>query len=254
MNKIKQILKSKFRTGLKTLPYLLISIFVGVTAVYATPGSKLTPPGAVSNTMYSLTDIYELATNSTQATLGSGEIEETPTLGETGVTLTQVYDAVASALENAGTTAPTFASSDQTTYSCEALATDPTQPAVTLETICGYHSADGCSWSGSACTGGTKTPTDGYMTWYAGTASCLEKSDEGSSSWRLPTTPELVTHYFENNIDGNPPTGFAFDYYWSGTTHQYPGYEGGAYYVSMSGGDTSNDGKSNPNYLVHCAH
>ncbi len=269
MNKIKQILKSKFRSGLKTLPYIAIALLVGVTAVYA---GSLTPPGAPSKTMKSLSDLYELI--NTGVNTPSTDFTTPGTVAPTMHSLGDTYDLLATKILNidttkiltgttifgkagsavAGTPAPTFATGDQTTYSCEALATDPTQPAVTLETICGYHSADGCSWSGSACTGGTKTPTDGYMTWYAGTASCLEKSDEGSSSWRLPTTPELVTHYFENNIDGNPPTGFANDVYWSDTTYQYPGVEFHAHYVNMNDGNTYNDGKSSPNRLVHCVH
>ena len=152
----------------------------------------------------------------------------------------------------AGTPAPTFALADAITYSCEALATDPSQPAVTLQTICGYHTGDGCSWSGSACTGGTKTPSGGYMTWYAGTASCSEKSNEGSTDWRLPTYPELVGHYLEYNDAGAPPDDFVVAYYWSGTT--YPYSSDGAYGVSMGYGDVRSGNKGSADYLAHCAH
>jgi len=75
----------------KTLPYIVLSLLVGFTAVYAT--SKLTPPGAVSNTMYSLSDIYNLASGTT-ATEGTGTIQTTPSLSETGKTLTEVYTAI----------------------------------------------------------------------------------------------------------------------------------------------------------------
>jgi hypothetical protein len=76
---------------LKTLPYLIISILVGVTAVYA---GTLTPPGTASNTMYSLTDIFNLSAGTT-TTLGSGTIETTPTeVIASGKTLTQVYTAI----------------------------------------------------------------------------------------------------------------------------------------------------------------
>lgn len=105
MNKIKQILKSKFRSGLKTLPYIAVALVVGVTAVYAAPGiSKLTPSGnRVTDAMYSLQDIYNLATDGTPAPEKTGEITSTPdVLENTGVTLTQVYNAVADAISQSG--------------------------------------------------------------------------------------------------------------------------------------------------------
>lgn len=77
---------------LKTSLYLLVAILVGVTSVYAT--SKLAPPDSVANTMYSLSDIYNLGAGTT-ATLGSGTIQTTPTtIAETGKTLTEVYTAI----------------------------------------------------------------------------------------------------------------------------------------------------------------
>jgi hypothetical protein len=75
-----------------TIPYLLIAVLVGVTAVYA---GNLTPPGPAANTMYSLTDIFNLAVGTT-TTEGSGAIPATPgTVASTGKTLTEVYDAIA---------------------------------------------------------------------------------------------------------------------------------------------------------------
>ena len=286
MNKIKQILKSKFRTGLKTLPYFIIAILVGVTAVYA---GSLTPPGAPAKTMKSLSDLYELV--NTGANNPSTDFTTPVTVASTMYSLGDTYDLLKSQLNiltadkiaknqevfgrtgtlygdidpskvlttatypgtaTAGNPAPTFALADATTYSCEALATDPAQPAVTLETICGYHTGDGCSWSGSACTGGTKTPAGGYMTWYAGTASCSEKINEGSTDWRLPTYPEFVGHYLDHNNAGAPPTGFVDDSYWSGTT--YPNNSDNAYFVYMGSGNAYLGGKDNPSNLVHCAH
>lgn len=257
---------------LKTLPYIAIALLVGITAVYASNTTSLIPSGSASNTMYSLTDIWNLASG-TIIDENTGTIEATPSeVALSGKSLSDVYTALSTEIAKlspnvikvgttafgkigavtAGTPAPTFASTDQTTYSCEALTTDPIQPAVTLQTICGYHSTDGCSWVGSACTGGTKTPSEGYMTWYAAIASCAEKSDEGSSSWRLPTTPELVTHFFTNNNSGNPPTGFVVGYYWSGTTYQNPNNESVADYVGPYG-YADGEVKRNPYNLVHCA-
>ncbi len=297
-------MKSKISNGMKkifkTLPYIVLSLLVGFTAVYA---GTLTPPGPASNTMYSLSDIYNLASGTT-TTEGTGTIQTTPSLSETGKTLTEVYTVISTEIAKlsssviasgttafgitgdtdvvdtssgdatvndiitgkkawvdgvevtgtatAGTPAPTFALADAITYSCEALATDPSQPAVTLQTICGYHTGDGCSCSGSACTGGTKTPSGGYMTWYAGTASCSEKSNEGSTDWRLPTYQELVGHYLEYNDAGAPPDGFVGDSYWSGTT--YPRYSDNAYYVVMDYGNADLDNKLYATSLAHCAH
>jgi len=54
-------MKSKISNGmkkyLKTISYLIVSILVGVTAVYA---GDLTPPGAPAKTMKSLADLYQL--------------------------------------------------------------------------------------------------------------------------------------------------------------------------------------------------
>ena len=59
---------------LKFVPFLVIAVLVGVTIAYA---GSLTPPGAVEDTMYSLEDIYNLASDTT-TTEGSGEIPATP--------------------------------------------------------------------------------------------------------------------------------------------------------------------------------
>lgn len=77
---------------LKIVPYIALSILVGVTAVYA--GSTLTPPASVSNTMYSLTDIYNLASGTT-VDEGTGEIEATPSeVSLSGKSLSDVYEAI----------------------------------------------------------------------------------------------------------------------------------------------------------------
>lgn len=77
---------------LKIVPYIALSILVGVTAVYA--GSTLTPPSSVSNTMYSLTDIYNLASGTT-VDEGTGEIDATPSeVSLSGKSLSDVYEAI----------------------------------------------------------------------------------------------------------------------------------------------------------------
>lgn len=90
---------------IKTLPFLIIALLVGTTVVYAVPGgSKLSPSGnAITDQMYSLQDIYNLATNGTPADARTGDIAPTPgVLEDTGVTLTEVYDAVATAISQTG--------------------------------------------------------------------------------------------------------------------------------------------------------
>lgn len=77
---------------LKIVPFVLIAVLVGVTAVYA--GNTLTPPASVSNTMYSLTDIYNLASGTT-ANEGTGEIDATPSeVSLSGKSLSDVYEAI----------------------------------------------------------------------------------------------------------------------------------------------------------------
>lgn len=77
--------------------YLTIAILVGVTIAYA---GSLTPPGSVADTMYSLTDIYNLASGTT-TTEGTGTIGTTPgTISETGKTLTEAYEAIAGEIED----------------------------------------------------------------------------------------------------------------------------------------------------------
>ncbi len=258
---------------LKTLPYLLIAILVGVTIVYAAPGSKLTPPGAVSNTMYSLTDIWNLATGTT-AIEGTGAIETTPSLAETGKSLTDVYTAISGEIAKltpsvllsgntifgvegeatAGTPAPVFASADVNSYDCSwfTTMTDSTQPGVTSAQICAFNT--GCSWVSNACTGGVKTGKT-YVSWYAGKAACANSTEGGQTAgtWHLPTYGQLVDHYVNNNTSGgNPPTGFAGGNYWSGTT--YPGGTSNGYYVSMIDGYAGLDNKSSEYaYLARCS-
>jgi hypothetical protein len=77
---------------LKSSLYIILSILVGVTAVYAV--DKLTAPSAPANTMYSLTDIYNLSSG-TLATEGTGDfITGTLPASGTGKTLTEVYTAI----------------------------------------------------------------------------------------------------------------------------------------------------------------
>lgn len=73
------------------LLYLTVACLVGFVASYA---GSLTPPGSPANTMYSLTDIYNLSAGTT-TTEGAGTIPSTPGgVASTGKTLTEVYTAI----------------------------------------------------------------------------------------------------------------------------------------------------------------
>lgn len=278
-------MKNKIFNGMKKYLeksiYIIIALLIGVSTVYAT--SKLTPPETVSNTMYSLEDIYNLAEGTTTDE-GSGTIQTTPaTIAETGKTLTEVYDVLVAEITKltpsilvdgdtvfgvegsvtAATPAPTFASADAMTYNCSWF-TDMTDPddereiPVTSAQICGYNT--GCSWVDGACTGSEQTASSGYMSWYAAKQVCDRSEEDGIYTWRLPTNIELLTYYIENNVNGNPPPAtettdaFERDSYWSGRTYQDPASSDSAYNVNMSNGDVSNGGKDDESYLVRCAH
>jgi hypothetical protein len=157
----------------------------------------------------------------------------------------------------AGASAPTFASADVNQYNCSwfTTMTDTTiTPTRTSATICAYNT--GCTWNAGAstCDGGVKTGKI-YISWYAGKAACANSTEGGQTAgtWHLPTYGQLVDHYVNNNTSGgNPPTGFASDYYWSGTT--YPSSTASAYYVDMVEGGAGGDYKSNESYfLARCA-
>ena len=254
---------------LKNVLYLFVAVLVGVTAVYA---GDLLPTGSPAKTMKSLADLHQLidtGANTPSTDFATPTGDPTPTMFSLGATYDLLKNKITAidgtkiatgtnifGVDGSGNlaTTPTFASTDATTYICENLTTDPTQPLVTLQTICGYNT--GCTWTGSACTGGTKTPNGGMMTWYAGKASCSASTEGGqvAGTWRLPTYLELAGHYLDNNNAGSPPGGFTTGGYWSGSTYQYPDSRNYAYYVVMGGGGAYYVGKSNPNYLVHCAH
>ncbi|MFH1366031.1 MAG: DUF1566 domain-containing protein [Patescibacteria group bacterium] len=69
----------------------IITVLINGNIAYA---GNLTPPGSVANTMYNLTDLYNLGAGTT-TTLGTGTIETTPvSIAETGKTLTEIYDVI----------------------------------------------------------------------------------------------------------------------------------------------------------------
>ena len=176
MNKIKQIVKSKFRTGLKTIPYIIIAVLVGITAVYASSTTSLIPSGSASNTMYSLTDIYNLAAG-TVVSENEGVIETTPTeITLSGKSLSDVYTAISTEIEKLSASVITTGT---TAFGIEGEAETGGGGVVTKtgQTIC--YDASG---SVIACTdGGTALGgQDGYYATTKGTA--LAYTDNGNAT------------------------------------------------------------------------
>ncbi len=138
---------------LKQIPYFIITLLVGVTAVYA---GSLTPPGGVANTMYSLTDIYNLAAGTT-TTVGSGDIavgdSATPgSIAPSGKSLTDVYtaisDAIASIDDSTILTGTTIFGVDGT---ASAGSEFPSQPLKTGQTLCNAFNNNGGDQSRIPC-------------------------------------------------------------------------------------------------------
>jgi len=171
----------------KTISFYLIAILVGFTAVYAT--SKLTPPGSVTNTMYSLTDIYNLSAGTTTSE-GTGIIETTPgTIAETGKTLTEVYIAISTEIAKlssikitSGTTAFGITGSTSVINTGDATATigDIISPKTAY--------VNGVKLTGIASAGGL--PKTGQITEY-------QSGDDGTYQKGVSVSPS-----FTDNTDG----------------------------------------------------
>jgi hypothetical protein len=201
MNKIKSLSsKIKFRTGLKTISYIIVSILVGFVATYAT--SKLTPPGPVSNTMYSLEDIWNLSEGNT-TDLGEGAIETTPSLSETGKTLTEVYTAISNQLTLL--TADKIAKDEEVFGRTGTLYGD-TDPAKVLTTA---------TYAGTATAGGSYgLPKTGQTTCYdasGGVITCTGTYQDGDSPHGAPATGARFSLDAVNNIVTDNATGLEWE-------------------------------------------
>lgn len=237
MNKIKQIVKSKFRTGLKTLPYIAIAILVGVTAVYA---GNLIPGGDQEgiNTMHNLQDIYKLATGGGTSTINP-TLTTSPELIGSGNTLNEVYDAVLALTE---TLPPTLIWQ--------------TDPALNL---CWSHNTYEIE-SGNCFVDLGFIQTPDTLTTLGAVEYCKYLNTDGTTLsngeqdiWHLPTIQEYtsITNYTKSN-NATDISGFALDsYYWSSSDlaggindawnwYTYLGY--------ISGNDVSTQ------HSVRCAH
>ncbi len=242
-------MKNFTKNIMKALPFLIIALLIGTTVVYAVPGnSKLSPSGnAITDQMYSLQEIYELATNGTPAGVRTGDIAPTHgVLEDTGVTLTQVYNAVATALEGVGG-APT-------------LTWQPASDPVVALNLCFSHNQyeidAGCSLGSGFID--ASLAQDGSLPLGA-VEYCQYLNEDGTTLaqtsqniWHLPTIAEYtsITDYTLFN-NATAVTGFAEgSVYWSSTeSAEDPEV---AWFWSSWYGYTNNYVKNNNN-SVRCA-
>lgn len=241
----------------KSVLFLSLAVLVGFTAVYA--ADKLTPPGTASNTMYSLTDIWNLAAGTT-TTEGTGTIAGTPsTLSETGKTLTEVYTALSTEIAKLS---PSVLTSGTTAFGITGTATSgpatltwQTDPALNL---CwsnnAYEISNGCTvGSGFIQTPDTLTTLGAVEYCKYLNADGTTLANTAQNIWHLPTYQEFasitdITIY--NNATQVP--GFATgSYYWSGT--QDAGYADSAWYWSTYYGNIGSDNKYGQD-PVRCVH
>lgn len=240
MNKIKQIVKSKFRTGLKTIPYIAIALLVGVTTVYA---GNLIPSGDQEgiNTMHNLQDIYKLATGGGTSTINP-TLTTSPELVGAGHTLNEVYNAVLALTEAPAT-----------------LTWQPASDPVVELNLCWsynqYEIENGCTVdSGFIQTPDTLATLGAveYCKYLNANGTTLANTEQ--DIWHLPTIQEYIsiTDYTRYN-SATAVTGFAGgkSSYWSGT-EDAENPDSAWYWVSNKG-NTGSDSKG-VQFSVRCAH
>jgi hypothetical protein len=284
MQKIKAMFKNRISFGMKKIfkivPYLVIASLVGFTAVYAT--SKLVPPGAPANTMYSLEDIYNLA-HGTPTSIGTGPfVAGTLPVSETGKTLTEVYTAVSDALASGGGLLKTgqttcYDVSGNPIADCTGTGQDgefqkgkPASGPRFVDNTNGTitDSTTGLTWQ--KCTQGqTGTNCDGSgsaddynattMDWPTALTTCNTDATNGGG-WRLPNIRELESIVdYSVKPDPSPAPILAIDttffpntvsaFYWTSTTYEYPSDQSYAWGVYFNDGSTYVDGKTTSDYV-----
>ncbi|MCC7160301.1 DUF1566 domain-containing protein [Candidatus Nomurabacteria bacterium] len=194
----------------KIISYLLVAVLVGITVSFA---GSLTPPGSPANTMYSLTDIYNLSAGTT-TTEGAGTIPSTPGgVASTGKTLTEVYTAIS---DQIALLANNKIAKDITAFGYTGTLYGDTDPSKVLTTA---------TYAGTAVAGTPPTEwanldmSGGYKTWTAGNTYCLDLVEGGHSDWRLPYLWELSKLSKEGYTTGSTglggSSGLQDDLYWS---------------------------------------
>lgn len=214
---------------LKIVPYIALFVLVGVTIVYASSTSSLTPPASVSNTMYSLTDIYNLASGTT-ANEGTGEIDVTPSeVSLSGKSLSDVYEALSSEIAKL---TPSILLSGNTVFGVEGEAEEGvSEPTITWQTdpnliLCWSHNQleidNGCVVGSSG--GFVQTPDT--LNTLGAVEYCKYLNEDGvtlanteQNIWHLPTIQEFnsITDYTKYGNATSVPGFVDNPDYWSST-------------------------------------
>lgn len=263
----------------KIVPFIIVALLVGVTAVYA---GNLTPPeGPVTNTLHSLTDIYNLA-------IGEGPSEINPTLTTNpelvggGKTLNEVYTAIADEIEAID---PATILTDTTIFGVNGRASAGTNYSLpkTDQTSCWSYAGSSISCTGTGQDGdlrkgfeGTRfannddgTTTDNatgliwqrqdndtkYL-WGAALAYCNNNTAGlPGSGWRTPNIKELMSiANYQNASPAIDTTNFIntkSSQYWSNTT-ALPAYLGFAWTLNFDNGTVNNTDKEFIPQNVRC--
>jgi len=259
--------------------FFALSLGVGVI-IFGIPSiaGSLTPPGSPANTMYTLTDLYNLASGTT-TTVGTGGLPATPSAtSSTMYTLTQVYDALeAEVSEVASTTllrGVTAFGQTGTVYPNGALKSNQATCYDVSGTgiSCSGTGQDGESQKGLATSytdngNGTILDNTTGLTWQKGTtttytwtnalAYCNNNTPSlPGSGWRLPNAFELfslvdftVSTNAKINLTYFPSTPASS--FWSATTYPYTGYQSNAMYVYFGGSSVYAVDKTS-SYYVRC--
>lgn len=259
--------------------FFALSLGVGVV-VFGIPSiaGSLTPPGSPANTMYTLTDLYNLASGTT-TTEGAGGLPATPgTQSSTMYSLTQVYEALQTEVNKVSSTTLLRG----TTAFGETGTVYPADMLKTGQTTCWDASGNSISCSGTGQDGelqkglarsytdnadGTVTDNMTGLTWQQATttaytwvnalAYCNNNTPSlPGSGWRLPNVHELfslvdftVTSDAKINLTYFPNT--FTSYYWSATTYPGSGNQSYAMSVSFSNGYVYVGYKAS-SYYVRC--
>ena len=260
----------------------LLAICLATFATLSYAGN-LTPPGPPANTMYTLTDIYNLASSAGATTTeGSGALPATPgATSSTFHTLTEIYEAIAGEINKLSST--TIATGTTAFGITGTLEEGGGGVVVTGQDTCWNASGDSISCTDTGQDGeiqaglafdytdnddGTVTDNNTGLIWQQGNSAstmdwedalayCNENTpDLPGSGWRLPNVKELFTlvdfgisSVAKIDLDYFPGTPAGV--FWSATTVPLSGNQGGAMRVSFNSGLVINIGKT-VTYYVRC--
>ena len=202
----------------------LLAVSVGTFATLSYAGN-LTPPGPPAKTMYTLTDIYNLASG----TMAPWTPGTTVLTGQD-----TCYNAAGTSISCAST-----GQDGETQAGLPFSYTDNGDDTVT-------DNNTGLIWQQSTTT---------TMTWEAALTYCNNNTPGlPGSGWRLPNVKELFTLVdfgisSTAKIDLTYFPGTPAGSFWSATTYPLSGFQGNAMFVSFNNGGVYSNGKSSSGYV-----